>query len=307
MNPEWALNTFFGSALIIVIIFAECAIKYSINRILKNSFFIFLLITFFSLTADLFFSMTNETPEKIIVKSDAIRAVINYIPIFFAICVTITLRGLYKQINLPIILSLVFFASSMGINIMAGSVKFIWPVMAAVLLYTYLFIILNQSKIDTLTGLDNRNSFNEFAGGLSRQKSGGSWIIAILDIDNFKTINDIYGHLEGDEALRNLAEVIKSSIRKSDFAARYGGDEFILAAKAENGIEDLMASIREKLDELNERNKKPYTIEISYELDMFIASENKSIEIFLSRIDGLMRKHREENRRIGDLRTGAPA
>ena len=52
--------------------------------------------------------------------------------------------------------------------------------------------------------------------------------VAILDIDNFKQINDAFGHEKGDEVLRTLGYIIKSTIRNSDFAIRYGGEEFLI-------------------------------------------------------------------------------
>ena len=56
----------------------------------------------------------------------------------------------------------------------------------------------------------------------------------MIDVDNFKNINDTYGHLIGDKVLSSVAEVIKSSIRKGDIVGRYGGEEFIVIIKAED-------------------------------------------------------------------------
>jgi diguanylate cyclase (GGDEF)-like protein len=179
--------------------------------------------------------------------------------------------------------------------------------MAALLLYIYLFIILKETKIDTLTGLDNRHSFFEYINRLSRNKTGDAWNIVILDIKNFKSINEIYGHLEGDNALRSLAEIIKTFVKKTDFAARYGGDEFAIVTKAEAGIEEMMNGINEELGRLNEKSKKLYNIEVSYESGVFTADGNMSIEKILNNIDKLMRKRHEESRRAGDLKAGANA
>jgi len=81
---------------------------------------------------------------------------------------------------------------------------------------------------DDLTGLANRRSFDEalrrYAGEAKRQRSPLS--LLLLDIDNFKEINDTHGHERGDEALRAFAAVLASRVRESDFVARLGGDEF---------------------------------------------------------------------------------
>ena len=70
-----------------------------------------------------------------------------------------------------------------------------------------------------------------------------------IDLDIFKTYNDIYGHAMGDEILKEFGQIIKSSIRTSDVGARYGGDEFavILLRTSTEGAEMVAERIREGL------------------------------------------------------------
>ncbi len=88
----------------------------------------------------------------------------------------------------------------------------------------------SQSKIDPLTGLLNRRSMEMMLiNQLSIAKiANTTFSIAIIDIDDFKKINDTFGHLVGDCVLRNVAHIIKESLRKSDFVFRYGGEEFVV-------------------------------------------------------------------------------
>ena len=81
---------------------------------------------------------------------------------------------------------------------------------------------------DELTGLRNRRSLDELiASEVTRHsRYGGVLSIIILDLDSFKLYNDTYGHLAGDKLLRQIGSVMKKSIRGSDQAFRYGGDEF---------------------------------------------------------------------------------
>ncbi|MCL2229749.1 MAG: GGDEF domain-containing protein [Treponema sp.] len=193
-----------------------------------------------------------------------------------------------------------YFITGKGDELTFSLTKFIWPFLSALFLYVYLFIMLKENKTDSLTGLDNRYSFFEYIGRISRNKSGDSWSIAMLDINNFKSINDIYGHLEGDNALLNLARAIKKCSKKSDFTARYGGDEFILVAKTETGINDFISNIENELTVYNDASEKLYNIEISYGFDTFQANGNRPINEFLVHIDKLMHKNNEEKRRAGD-------
>jgi diguanylate cyclase (GGDEF)-like protein len=87
-----------------------------------------------------------------------------------------------------------------------------------------------QTQVDSLTGLFNRRAFEKkIQEEFERSKRyHNSLSVLILDIDNFKMINDTYGHHGGDAALVKIAETFKEKTRQSDFASRYGGEEFVL-------------------------------------------------------------------------------
>lgn len=81
---------------------------------------------------------------------------------------------------------------------------------------------------DALTGVFNRRMFEEEMSRLQSRckRTGDKFSLMLIDVDNFKLINDNFGHLKGDEILRSLANIVLRSIRPEDFFARYGGDEF---------------------------------------------------------------------------------
>lgn len=85
------------------------------------------------------------------------------------------------------------------------------------------------SQLDPLTGLYNRRTINEHLGRLLAMSVEEDQIsILILDLDHFKQVNDTYGHMVGDEVLRQVGHVLQSTMRKSDLAGRFGGEEFII-------------------------------------------------------------------------------
>lgn len=88
------------------------------------------------------------------------------------------------------------------------------------------------SRTDALTGLLNaRGLFERLDVELARaRRYGGSLAMLVIDLDGLKRINDRYGHRAGDEALRSLADVIRSQLRDTDVGARWGGDEFAVLA-----------------------------------------------------------------------------
>lgn len=95
------------------------------------------------------------------------------------------------------------------------------------------------SITDDLTGAFNRRHFFELANNeITRvQRYGGTCAIAIMDFDNFKLVNDTYGHLAGDQALLQVSKVCKESIRENDVFARYGGDEFVFLFPETNQLQ----------------------------------------------------------------------
>ncbi len=83
---------------------------------------------------------------------------------------------------------------------------------------------------DHLTEVYNRRYFDEKLDEELKHKEryGGEFSLCLCDVDNFKKYNDSYGHLEGDDCLREIAQIIKNTVRKTDFVFRYGGDEFAI-------------------------------------------------------------------------------
>ena len=86
--------------------------------------------------------------------------------------------------------------------------------------------LLEKSNIDQLTGLYNKQYLHE--GILSNDENSGPNALIFIDVDDFKAINDHYGHLIGDEVLRELSACIKRNVRVSNISVRFGGDEFVI-------------------------------------------------------------------------------
>jgi diguanylate cyclase len=94
-----------------------------------------------------------------------------------------------------------------------------------------LFKARREAQVDALTGLTNRRGLDdvlrERIAEASPETAGLS--VAVLDLDHFKSVNDTYGHPFGDRVIQSVAEIIRSNIKGKDTAARFGGEEFVLA------------------------------------------------------------------------------
>jgi len=129
-----------------------------------------------------------------------------------------------------------------------------------------------KAEYDTLTGLHTRavlmDTLSEAAAGAD--ETGSAFSLLILDIDDFKCVNDTYGHLAGDAVLRQLGQILTRHLRGSDMAARYGGEEFVVLATATSKEQAfLMAeNMRCRVEEHNFQLPRQITVSIgctSYE------------------------------------------
>jgi diguanylate cyclase (GGDEF)-like protein len=111
-----------------------------------------------------------------------------------------------------------------------------------------------SARVDSLTGIANRRSFEELAG-LEIQRSsryGRPLTLAYLDVDDFKAVNDRFGHVAGDGVLQLMAEVIRRNLRETDLAARLGGDEFVVLLP-ETGSDEARAVLDKLFTDLKAR------------------------------------------------------
>lgn len=132
--------------------------------------------------------------------------------------------------------------SPLGLLVIEGRVddsckNFLDPLLR---IYSSHAFILNRNEHDSLTGLFNRqvmeNKLNQIYqcqinGNRKSDEKDLTWCVALLDIDYFKTINDRFGHLYGDEVLVMFSRLLQSSFREDDLLFRYGGEEFLIALK----------------------------------------------------------------------------
>lgn len=108
----------------------------------------------------------------------------------------------------------------------------------------------NSMYIDTLTQLNNRGSFYaNISASMEKLEKKQSYIsLLIIDLDNFKNINDTYGHIAGDEILKQFSNILRCNIRATDIATRWGGDEFVITLHGLNKKDALNVADRIRND-----------------------------------------------------------
>lgn len=153
---------------------------------------------------------------------------------------------------------------------------------------------------DELTGIYNRRGFLTLADHLlklaKRNKTGQFLLYA--DVDNMKWINDTYGHMEGDRALKEFALKIRGSYRDSDIVARLGGDEFVVfpVGTAGDSIQKIIDRLEVVMNEMNEPNDRRYTLSISYGLAYYDPEDPCSLIDLISKADLEMYKSKKDKK-----------
>ncbi|MGL6108099.1 sensor domain-containing diguanylate cyclase, partial [Romboutsia sp.] len=157
------------------------------------------------------------------------------------------------------------------------------------ILSTYVGIALENSRLykeiqhnanhDELTKvLNRREAMKRSKYFFEKAKQGKKVYILMIDIDNFKRVNDTYGHQEGDKVLTKVASTIKSSLREKDIVGRYGGEEFIVLVKLEGEKYDLKVAerIRRNVENIEFESEFGETIKVTVSIGMVKVSSSDS-------------------------------
>lgn len=150
-----------------------------------------------------------------------------------------------------------------------------------------------QIVTDALTGLSNRYAFNKYWKRFMQHHSETRLFLMMIDINNFKQVNDKFGHMEGDRALCDIADAVRQSCEEATskfFACRYGGDEFLIAGYdcRQDEIIDLKNAIHKKLEEKNSSNDYPYVLSVSMGTASGICMSSDDIDNLLCIADDAM-------------------
>lgn len=161
-----------------------------------------------------------------------------------------------------------------------------------------------QATTDNLTGVFNRQYFNSrLEAELERAKRYDSPVsLIIFDIDHFKRVNDDFGHLEGDNVLKDLSKLVKKKIRPTDLLARWGGEEFVVLVPEHNLATAFIFADRIRIIVENNDFTIPRKVTCSFGVAEFEKSE--SLSDFLNRADHALYKAKEAGRnRVEALQT----
>jgi diguanylate cyclase (GGDEF)-like protein len=170
-----------------------------------------------------------------------------------------------------------------------------WTGMMISMLIIYFNFQSREMNTDFLTGVNNRMHLQGYIKAKIKSSSEKKTFGAIMvDIDAFKRINDELGHAKGDQALIDAAGLLRDSLRRDDFIARYGGDEFIVIIDTQTAeaLEDAVERIVKNVKNFNQTGDKTYKLSFSLGYEIYDVKSRLKADAFIDRIDQLMYKNK---------------
>ena len=214
--------------------------------------------------------------------------------IYFTECIRFSMQ--YQNRNIGSLLAiLVFLVLGLSIHIIFSDIRADWLTIAIAHSLSYSYYNVLAEQIDSLTRLLDRKSYDIYIASLNKKA-----LIIMLDIDRFKSINDTYGHEEGDVYLKTVAEAIKNVYSRYGLCYRIGGDEFCVVMKREFDISRVNHAFNEDLKKRRGNlNTQPPEVSLGYAV---LDPKTRSVRETLREADLMMynKKRKRESGETGE-------
>jgi diguanylate cyclase (GGDEF)-like protein len=182
------------------------------------------------------------------------------------------------------------------IQLLLPGTLLVWNAVALAVLTTFIFLEIQYLSKDFLTGLYNRRQIDEWINYRVRTAQRGKkrFSLILIDLDDFKRINDVYGHAEGDEALIIFSNILTQCVKAHDIPGRYAGDEFLIALETDkaSSAEAVVRRIQNRVEEFNRKQVKPYDIGFSAGSVVFDPGKHESASALFKQVDERMYKNK---------------
>ncbi len=206
--------------------------------------------------------------------------------------------------NINYFLPLNFGGRCLGYIVMTNSDFPIYSLLCHTMTMNISYAIEHVSKfnfLDPLCKIYNRNGFVQNAEPLYRDCIADKSPITVgfVDLDDLKTINDTYGHKEGDFAIKSIAEAIDASCGDKNVCGRFGGDEFVIFGKGDDFGDKFKKDLLDRISDINLKSGKPYKLSASIGFITTVPSRSDAMIDLIQRADTKMyeiKKERHKNR-----------
>ena len=196
----------------------------------------------------------------------------------------------FRGFNFFIFMAL-FMLLGISIQLMNKNIKVDYLVMGILSIMLYVFILELTNQTDQITGLLNRRAYENYIESLNKKS-----LILFFDVDEFKSINDRYGHIYGDLCLKEIAQVIRKNYGEYGLCFRYGGDEFCAILTSDlNKINKFNQSFFHSLRVLRQQEKNLPSVSLGYAL---FDLKKDSLSDVLEKADQMMYENKQKNKEV---------
>ena len=233
----------------------------------------------------------------------------DYLWIFLTLCYALILYSFFtvlfnrdkivKKHYRSLLLFYIPYLVGATLQVVYYGVSYAWTGMMIGMLILYLNIQVDLLNADYLTGAFNRRQLEGYLFDKIKNSVAKEPFSAILlDLDDFKIINDRYGHSTGDDALKDTVSILRKSLRQSDFIARFGGDEFIIVMDVDNPetLNQTIERILQNVKSFNLETQQPYRLSFAMGYDVYDPHSKMNYEEFITKIDHLMYLNKNEKK-----------
>ncbi len=213
-------------------------------------------------------------------------------------CLYLMTRRFKRKINGRLMQSIFIFmlipVAAGIIQMLAYGLLLIWPAFILATLIAFFQIEKEAIQKDPLTGLAVRELLEQRVQYLMSRGIGFS--IIMIDMNDFKGINDRFGHHEGDQALLLTADLFVKNQHKCDMICRYGGDEFtlLLDTSVNEQVQDMVTELQKQFEEFNKTGGKPYKLSLSAGYASWNLGNQKTLDEILRDADTMMYQKKNE-------------
>ena len=296
-------------------LFAEFRIFNSLLRVRKTAFrllpilLLMYILCLVNLKNGIFFTVS---PENVYQRGRLI--VVPYLVVFFDYFYTLCLNDISRKsgLHLRTMSPLTFVGPCIVGTVIQGmcyGITLGWTSAAIALVHIYQQTQFLNFYTDSLSALYNRRYLERVLERIARDQTTGVYGI-MIDVNDFKHINDAYGHAAGDQAVRHIARILSQSISAESLAVRYAGDEFVLLLRSAEpaSILALVRQVEQNVASWNESKQEPFTLSFAMGYSCFDPAR-MTPEEFLADMDRHMyenkRQHYQSHERMGLRETDA--
>ncbi len=276
--------------------------KKTLLRVAKILFILFagmIILSIANLFTDVFFTITEENSYQR-ASFYIVSIVIHYVFLLYSVVLIFTQRkAISSTIYLPLLGFMVLPLIGTLLQFFLFGQSLLWISTGISMIIIYNCVQSDYANTDYLTRIFNRKHLDKYIAKECNKKRERNLVGLMIDLNDFKKINDDFGHLEGDLALENCVFVLKEVLGYKRYLARYAGDEFIslFEVDSKDEVESIINLIHTELNRYNGVAQKEYCISVSIGYAIYNDSAMHSPTEFIKVIDSAMYKEKRRYKR----------